>query len=328
MSFYPKNQVIAGLMAFSALLVLAPTQASAFGGGQPTPAKYALPNPLRYVVVRPFAGVAAIESPNQVTTTLTDVQDSLNSDLQTVVSAAGTHLSYQTGDVSALDPCGTHLEIWPAVTAFEMNDLTANIQFGFNSTGTINVGAPSATASDTISVGNITLVFGLYQCDNANTGNCTSLLSTQANQVVLGNNFQFNVTWSQLGVSGNILSNADLNNALVKIMQSGVSQISTSTAMAKVPWSVVVASVDKSTGAITFLGGETDDLALNQYFTVYATTSSSSQCGVYQALACIYTTEVDGPSSIGAVYKTLQAGQNNSIVPGDVVEVGSTSCTP
>ena len=325
MSFHKTKQAILGLMAFSIALFLLPSLAHAFGPSKPTPPAYTLPNPLRYVIVRPFKGVAAIQTPNQVTTSMANVQQSLDQDLQTVVSDASTHLSYSNGnDLNQQDPCGTHLEIWPSVNAFEMDDMTINVQFGFNSTGTIVAGTPDATASDTISLGNITLAFGLYECDNSNTGNCSSLLSTSANQTVVGNNFQGKVTLGDLSAGVNILNNADLNNAITAIITNGISQMVGSSAMAQVPWETTVAAVNGN--QVTFLAGAQSDIAENQYFTVYAQSSSSSECGVYQALACIYAQQVNDPSSVGVVYQTLD--ESTAIAPGDVVEVGSPSCAP
>ena len=155
---------------------ISPLQSAfAMGGSKPTnPPPYTLPNPLRYVVVRPIQNVAGFETPNQVTTTVAQAQVALSSILDGVVNNAGLSVIQGT-DVATLDPCGSHLELWPAVTDFTLDDTTINVQFGFNSSGTINVGQPQATASDTLTFGSVKFEFTLYQCDNAADGQCTSV---------------------------------------------------------------------------------------------------------------------------------------------------------
>ncbi len=300
--------------------------ALAFGPGKPTPPPYTLPNPLRYVIVRPIQNVNAFETPNQVKTTVDQAQTALSAILDGVTTNSGLSV-IQDGDVPSLDPCGQHLELWPAVTDFTLDDTSINVQFGFNSSGTISVGQPTATATDTITLGSVKFEFTLYECDNAPDGSCTSLVASTADQTVVGNNFNFKVTWSQFTVPGSIISKSNLSNAVQSIMTSGLSTLMNSPQMATVPWSTTVLSANTD-GSYTIFAGENSNIKLNQYFTIYQKTNATSQCGVTQALACAFTSEVDNSSSIVKVYLTLSQGQGIPIVAGDIVEVGSTSCAP
>ena len=169
--------------------------------------------------------------------------------------------------------------------------------------------------------------FTLYQCDNAPSGSCTSLVASTADQTVLGNNFSFNVSWAQFNIPGSILSQTNLSNAVQTIMAAGMNQLVTSPQFSTVPWSTTVLSVN-SDGSYTIFGGENSNLGLNQYFTINSTLNASSQCGVSQALACAYSSEVDNTTSVLKIYKTLTQGQGVPIVVGDVIEIGSTSCAP
>jgi hypothetical protein len=224
------------------------------------------------------------------------------------------------------------LEIWPQVLAFELDGLDASFSFGFNSTGTINVGQPSATGTDTVRLGNVEFGLFVYLCDNSSSGSCTSLLSTTANQTVLSNDFSFKVTWSSLSAGGDIFNKTDLGTAVEQILTQGVNQLIASSQMVSVPWTTSVAAVNTTSAgtSITMAAGETSGILLNQYFTVYSPIpgTSNGSCGVLQALACVSTSEVDGPSSIASVYKTLQAGVSQSIQVGDTVQVGASSCAP
>ena len=318
-----------GIFGLSVLAMISTAQcAFAMGQAKPTnPPPYTLPNPLRYVVVRPIQNVNGFETPNQVTTTVDQAQTALSAILDGVVNNAGLSVIQGT-QISSLDPCGKHLELWPAVTDFTLNDTTINLQFGFNSSGTINVGQPQATATDTVTLGSVKFEFTLYECDNNPNGSCTSVgESTSADQTVVGNNFNFKVTWSQFTVPGSIISQSNLSNAVQSIMTAGVSALVSSPQMAQVPWSTTVIAVN-SDGSYTIFAGENQNVKANQYFTIYANVNGSSQCGVTQALACAYTSEVDNNSSIVKVYQTLSQGQGVPIQVGDVVDVGSTSCTP
>jgi hypothetical protein len=315
-----------------AVMLLSASSAWAMGSAQPSnpapsPSPYSLPNPLRYVVVRPIQNVNQFETPNQVTTTINQAQSSLSAILDGVVNNSGLSV-IQGSDVASLDPCGSHLELWPAVTDFTLDDTTINVQFGFNSSGTINVGQPTVTANDTLTIGSVKMEFTLYECDNNPNGSCTSVgPSTDADQSVLGNSFSFSVNWSLFTVPGSILSQANLSNALQQIMMAGMKQLVSSPQMTQVPWSTTVVSVN-SDGSYTIFAGENANIKTNQYFTIYAKSNASGQCGVIQALACAYTSEVDNTTSVVKVYDTLSQGQGVAIQVGDVVDVGSTSCAP
>ena len=167
-------EVFAGLFLLTA--TISPLQSAfAMGGSKPpSPPPYTLPNPLRYVVVRPIQNVSGFETPNQVTTSVAQAQTALSAILDGVATNAGLSVIQGT-DVGSLDPCGKHLELWPAVTDFTLDDTTINLQFGFNSSGSINVGQPQATAQDTLTFGSVKFEFTLYECDNAADGSCTSL---------------------------------------------------------------------------------------------------------------------------------------------------------
>lgn len=323
-----RQQVFAAVMVFAASF-LSGNPAYAFGGSKPTnPPPYTLPNPLRYVVVRPIQNVDGFETPNQVTTTVDQAQTALSAILAGATTNAGLSV-IQGSDVASLDPCGKHLELWPAVTDFTLDDTTINVQFGFNSVaGSINVGQPQVTAADTVTLGSVKFEFTLYECDNAPNGSCTSLVASDADQTVLGNNFNFSVTWSMFTIPGSIITKSNLSNAVQSIMASGVSKLVASPQMATlVPWSTTVLSVN-SDGSYTIFAGENAKIQTNQYFTIYSTANATSQCGVNQALACAYTSEVDNTTSVLKVYQTLSQGQGVPIAVGDVVDVGSTSCTP
>ena len=72
-------EVFAGLLVVAASLSPV-SSAFAMGGSKPTQPPYTLPNPLRYVVVRPIQNVAGFEAPNQVTTSVSDAQDCIERD--------------------------------------------------------------------------------------------------------------------------------------------------------------------------------------------------------------------------------------------------------
>jgi hypothetical protein len=150
-------------------------------------------------------------------------------------------------------------------------------------------------------------------------------VASDADQTILGNDFKFNITWSQFNIPGSILSQSNLSNAVQSIMASVISKLVNSPQMATVPWSTTVLSVN-SDGSFTIFGGENADIGLNQYFTINARLDASVQCGVTQALACAFSAEVDNNSSVLKVYQTLSQGQGVPIVAGDAVEIGSTSC--
>lgn len=309
-----------------AVLGLSSTQAFAFGGGKPTPPPYTLPNPLRYVVVRPIQNISGFVTPNQVKTPTDQVQAAFSAILDGVTTNAKLSV-IQGSDVDNFDPCGKHLELWPAITDFTLNDTTINVQFGFNSSGAINVGLPQVTASDVLTFGSVKMQFTLYECDNSPDGSCTSLVASDADQTILGNNFSFNVAWSNYTVPGSILSQSNLSNAVQAIMTQAMGKLVSSPQMATVPWSTTILT-SNTDGSYTIYAGQNENIGLNQYFTIYERQNATSACGVYHALACAFSSEVDNTSSVVKVYKTLSQGSEVPIVPGDVVQIGSTSCVP
>jgi len=313
------------LMASSIVLALVPVS-SALAMGKPKP-PYTLPNPLRYVVVRPIQDLSGFETPNQVSTTQDQTQTAFSAILDGVATNSGLSV-IQGSDVSNLDPCGQHLELWPTVTDFTVDDLTAGIQFGFNSGGPIVVsGTPQLSLSDTLTLGSVKIEFILYQCDNATNGVCTSLAASSADQTTLGNNFSFNISWSQFVVGGSFLSQTDLSNAVQSIMVGGLTKLINSPQYLAVPWVTSVLSVNAD-GSYTIFAGENAGIQLNQYFTISAIPVSGGQCGVAQSLACAYSSEVDNNTSVLKIYQTLSQGVGVPIVAGDIVEVGSVSCKP
>jgi hypothetical protein len=325
MKNFAKKELLVGLVTLAASF--SPLEpAFAMSSSKPAAPPYTLPNPKRYVIVRPIQNVNGFETPNQVTTTLDQAQTELSAILAGVATNAGFSV-IQDNQVASLDPCGQHLELWPAVTDFTLDDTTINLQFGFNSGGTLKVGSPQVSASDSVTFGSVKLEFTLYQCDNAVNGSCTSLVASEADQTVLGNNFSFSVTWSAFTVPGSILSQTNVSNALQSIMLSGVNQLMSSPQMANVPWSTTVLSVN-SDGSYTIFAGQNANLATNQYFTIYSKANATSQCGVSQAIACAYTSEVDNSTSVVKVYQSLSQGNGVPIAVGDIVDVGASSCAP
>jgi hypothetical protein len=107
------------------------------------PPPFTLPDPLRYVVVRPIQNLSAFQTPNQVTTTADQTQAAFSAILDEVTTNAKLSVIQGT-DVNSFDPCGKHLELWPAITDFTLDDTTINVQFGFNSTGTIKSDSPKS----------------------------------------------------------------------------------------------------------------------------------------------------------------------------------------
>jgi hypothetical protein len=326
MGFRSKQLLVTGMIQFSAIILLSPVVAHAFGPAKPPAPSYTLPNPVRGVIVRPFSGVSAFETPNQVTTTLNDAITILTEDAMTAASATGL-LSVVQGGISDLDPCGSHLEIWPSVTDFELDSMSIDVKFGFNSTGTINVGQPQVSAEDTVSLGNVGFSLLMYECDNATSKNCSSIpgVESTVNQSVLSNEGKFNLTWSAITASGDIFNKSDLGKDVQSMLDKAANSLVAVPAMAQVPWQTLVESVD-SRGNITMLAGADEKIAANQYFTVYS--GSTSSCSAIEALACIATTQVDGPTSIAKVYRTLVDGANRPIQAGDIVQVGDPACAP
>lgn len=317
-----KYMIGLGFLAFTGVSAQAMGPKPPSSGGP----SYTLPNPVRHVIVRSFQNVHAFETPNQVVTTMQDAQNQLGNILNEVVTQSGLSV-VQPGGMGDMDPCGTHLELAPAVTDFTMDAVTANIQFGFNSLGTIDISKPTVTAQDTVHLGSIRFVLSLYECGNNPGSDCQSLISKDASQTVLGNDFKIQVTYQTLGASGDIFTKTDLGNAVGKILTSGMKKIVSSSAMAQVPWSAKVVAVG-SDGSITMTAGANSGIKGGQYFTVYARSEGGNSCGIFEALDCVATTEIDGPSSVASVYRKLSAGASRPIEVGDVVYVGAPSCAP
>lgn len=319
LGFPLRSMVCATILALSLV-----SSALAMGKAKPP---YTLPNPLRYVVVRPIQDLSGFETPNQVSTTQDQTQTAFSAILDGVATNSGLSV-IQGSDIGKLDPCGQHLELWPTVTDFTLNDVTAGIQFGFSSGVPIVInGAPHLGLSDTLTVGNVKMEFILYQCDNAANGICTSLAASSADQTTLGNNFSFSVSWEVFTGGGSFLSQTDLSNAIQSIMVSGLNKLVKSPQYLAVPWSTTILSANAD-GSFTIFAGENTDIQLNQYFTISAIPNSGGQCGVAQSLACAYSSEVDNSTSVLQVYQTLSQGVGIPIIAGDIVEVGSVSCKP
>lgn len=317
-------RLFAQLIVFGAMLC--PLTVLAMGKPKPKPPLYTSPNPLRYVIIRPIQNLNAFATPNQVVTSANQIQTAFTAILDGVTTSAGLSVIHGN-DIGNLGPCGQHLELWPAVTDFTLNDTSVNVAFGFNSVGSINVGQPQVNASDRVTFGSVKMEFTLYECDNSDDGTCTSLVASDADQTVLGNNFSFNVVWSQFSVPGSILTQSDLSNAVQSIMAHGLKKLMNNPQMATVPWSTTILSANPD-GTYTIFAGENTNLKLKQYFTISTRLNSSSQCGVAQALACGYTSEVNNQTSVLTIYRTLSQGQGVPILAGDIVEVGSSSCAP
>ena len=85
------------------------------------------------MIVRPIQNVDAFETPNQVTTTVAQAQTALSAILDGVTKNSGLSV-IQDGDVPSLDPV-EHLELWPAVTDFTLDDTTINRSIRFQQLG-------------------------------------------------------------------------------------------------------------------------------------------------------------------------------------------------
>jgi hypothetical protein len=288
----------------------------------PTPT---VPNPLRYVVVRDFTGVAPLEAPNGVTTAIADALPILKSSLVAALNGNSELRDQETGG-APIEGCGNHLELWPSVTEFEMGSTELDISFGYNQ-GTIlaiDPTLPKATATDTLKIGHIQFIFTLYSCPNSGSGSCQSLgISSSPTQTVLGNNLQLEVDWDALTGKLGLLSSADLISAVDKIMANGVQQIAANPLVSSLPWQASVVAVDA--GGFYFGAGTDQNLKPTDYFTVYAPISSVSVCNLYQGIGCAspVSSQVLNDTTYAQIFKSLGSGQKPQ--PGDVVMVGEQS---
>jgi len=294
----------------------APTPAPSTTAQTPT-----VPNPIRYVVIRDFTGVAPLEAPNGVTTAVADALPVLKASL--VAALGNSQLRDQETQGAPLEGCGSHLELWPAVTEFEMGSTELDISFGYNQ-GTvlaIDPTLPKATATDTLKIGHIQFTFNLWECPNSGTGPCTSTgISSQPTQTVLGNNLQLEVDWDALTGKLGLLSSADLITAIDKIMANGVQQIAANAQLSTLPWQVPVIALNAS-DFIIGAGGD-QGIKSTDYFTVYSQLSSVSVCGGVEGYACanVVSSLVANDQSTLSIFKYFGATQKPQLT--DVVMVG------
>jgi hypothetical protein len=283
-----------------------------------------VPNPVRYVVIRDFAGVAPLEAPNGVTTSVADALPVLKSSLVAALNA-NSELRDQETSGSPLEGCGTHLEIQPSVTEFEMGSTQLNVSFGYNQGTVLAVDPtlPKATATDTLKVGHVQFTFTLYECPNSGTGECQSTgISSQATQTVLGNNLQLTVDWDALTGTLGLLSDADLITDIDKIMANGVQQIAANSLVSTLPWQAPVIALGNDDFIIG--AGVDQNIKSTDYFTVYsvANSSSVSVCNVYEGYGCAspLSDEVLNDQSTLQIIKYFGSTQKPQLT--DIVMVG------
>jgi hypothetical protein len=251
------------------------------------------PNPSRKVVV------------NKVTTLPFNLPNGtrvdLSADLDTIIRTSITATQqYLPTDGGAADNCGDHLEIYGAVTTLELNAVQFGISFGYSPSGENNT-VTNLTGSADVNVGNISMDFGVREC---NGGGCSTVGAVSASALTAGVNLSFKIDFSQVQLGPDLVAKTDLGKILRGIMDDGMKRLAKSANPSTLSWSSTVREVD-SDGSFIFDAGQNAMLGINQAFAVYAVTPATGACNVYKAVANVHTRQVEPLSSIAVVDQSL-----------------------
>jgi len=290
--------------------------------GEAAPAVPAAPgarqaSPARDAHVRPVETVA-FTLPN-------GTRVDLAADLNRVFSSAVTRKSnFRPTESVQKDECSNHLALSAAITTLDLNVFGTEIRFGYTPTGELGLsGQPTVSGKVRVDVGLIGMDVGVWRCQD---DRCAQVIASRVTSQTVQAGLSFEVDFSEIHTGADLLYKTPLGNALARMFESAMVEISASPRMATLPWHGVVREVGVGPAGpyVWFDGGSEQSIGENEAFTVFAPANAQgSSCGVYKPVGQIHTT--DRVTVVSSEGKIEDQDQTRNIQVGDIVLVRKVS---
>lgn len=293
-----------------ALMANTLTCPSSFANGKkstdtPVTPKLTTPNPLRPAGLAPF-GTTSFVMPNGKTA-------DLSADLNTLFLTAVTESTNFAPSDATAGECDKRIVISGAMSAVDLDVAGTSISFGYTPSGSTNT-VTNVTGTTSVKVSTISMDFAVKICSSTS---CETIAASTATQASAGVDLNVSVDFSEVTTGAQLLFNSSLSTIFRNIMKKGLASL-LSTKVADLPWTAKVFDFDATNGVVHFDKGFEARLQPNQSFAVQTFDSTAGECAVTKTVAYIYTTRVDGSTSVASVEQTLEAIQ---IKTGDIIRI-------
>ena len=275
----------------------------------PPPPVQSAANPVRQVYLTPV-GTLPFQMPNGHSA-------DLNADLNVMMSTSTTGSpSLQPTTGNSTDPCSTRVELRANISTLDLDVADFGLSFGYTSSGGAKTpGQLGVTGAVNVNIGNIAMDFGIWECTN---GTCSEIAAVTENHLTAGVNLAMKIDFGQISAGPDLLFNTPLGDAIRKIMDKGIADLSASSRLSELPWKARVLELLAGSGSFWMDAGANARLAPNQMFAVFAVTPATGICSVYKPMAYVHTTQVEVQSSLAVVDSVLDP---RGIQDGDVVMI-------